>query len=239
MAGGGVGQALQNIDKWAPDLLATIRGQTPAPRPAQGFVQAPQLTPGQPQQQAAPQQPQAQQRPRGVAWAAAGQEPRPPVNAPSTPMGFQPDTPAAPPAPQPAAPPPAPLEQAAQQAAPQQPTQQQAPRQGPPNPFGAVFDDNAVQGFMANLDGAINVGMAPSDFAQQFFSRYPQQATVLVQRFTTKQVVDYVLQVPGGDMSAIARRDGAKFLEELWAGIKKLAKSQQNASTAAQQGATA
>jgi hypothetical protein len=144
-------------------------------------------------------------------------------------MGFQSDTP--PPAQQQAAaPPPAPLEQAAQQAAPQQPVQQeQPPRQGPPNPFGAVFDDNAVQGFMANLDGAINIGMTAGDFAQQFFNRYPQQATVLVQKFTPKQVVEYVMAVPGGDMSAIARRDGAKFLDELWAGVKKLAKSQQNA----------
>lgn len=231
MAGGGVGQALQNIDKWAPDLLATIRGQAPQQRPGQGFVQNPQLTAGQgqPQQQPAQQQPQQPQRRRGVAWAAAGQEPRPPVNAPSSPMGFQSDTP--PPAQQQAAaPPPAPLEQAAQQAAPQQPVQQeQPPRQGPPNPFGAVFDDNAVQGFMANLDGAINIGMTAGDFAQQFFNRYPQQATVLVQKFTPKQVVEYVMAVPGGDMSAIARRDGAKFLDELWAGVKKLAKSQQNA----------
>lgn len=243
MAGGGVGQALQNIDKWAPDLLATIRGQAPQPRPGQQFMQAPQLAPGQPQagqqQQAQPQAPQQPQRRRGVAWAAAGQEPRPPVNAPSSPMGFQPDTPQ--PAQQPdAAPPPAPLEQAAQAVAPQQQGQPQQPeRQGPPNPFGSVFDDNAVQGFMQNLDGAINIGMTSGDFAQQFFNRYPQQAATLVRTFTTKQVIDYVLAVPGGDMSAIARRDGAKFLDELWAGIKKLAKNQASAQQAQPQASPA
>jgi hypothetical protein len=236
-AGVGVAQAMGNIDQWLPVAAAIIRGTPP---PGAGQPGTPQLPPGQAQQQAHPNQQPAQQaqqqrpaRRRAVAWAGTGQDVQP-TNLPNTPMGFQP---AGPPPPEPSqsatGQTPAaqtPLQhaaQAAEQGTPQPQPAVQPQRASVQNALSAVFTNEAVDQFLRNLEGAINIGMTPADFAQRFVHTYPEPAFRLVAMYKPADVVAFTKTLPGGETTAITRRDGAQFIDALWDEIKKLRGPQQ------------
>lgn len=178
----------------------------------QGLAAAP--TPPQLAAAAAAARATQARRPRAVAWASAGQPPIP-AEAPAQPMGFQPEQPQQPEA------------AAAPPAQPVQPHQPQ-PQAGPPpgqvqveNKLGQVFGDEAVMTFLGQMEMAINMGMEPTDFAQRFIAGYRDAAIRMIQLYKPADVTSFVKTLPGADMSAILRRDGAKFVTGLWSAIEK------------------
>lgn len=224
-AGTGLGQALQNIDQWLPQAAAAMSGGRGAPQQAhmQGLAaNPPQLTAAAAAARAAQQAPRPTpaQRPRSVAWAAAGQPPTP-TEQPEAPLGFQSEP-----------------TMTSQEAAPAAPSpQQEGARSAPPsngaaqapvpppmqveNKLGIVFGDEAVMTFLGQLEMAINMGMEPQDFAKRFVAGYRDAAVKMTEVYKPNDVSSFVKTLPGSDTSAILRRDGAKFLTGLWSEIEK------------------
>jgi hypothetical protein len=209
MAGSGVGQALQTIDKWLPDMVARGRAAQVPGQPG-----APQLPPGA--QPGAPQPPPLPQRRRSVAWATSDETAQagPPARVPSGDLGFQ-GAPAERPEPPPAAPPPN-----------GQPPPPPAPTPAPPqevrvvNRLSSVFPDDQVLGFLQYLQGAIDA-MEPEDFANMFFDRFPEQASRVVALHKPDDVVEMVKTIPGSDASPILRRDGQVWIKKMFAAVKQ------------------
>jgi hypothetical protein len=231
-AGGGVGQFLARADLG--QVMGAISAMSsPQQRQMPPPGARPQLPPG-PQQQMSPQaQQQMQQaqvrRRRAETWASQGspvakaptQVPNaPPImhapveqpaQAASVPQPQQPDQAAPPVAPQPAPvePPPA------------SPPQIRMPR----GKFHAIFDDQAILAFLQNVEGAINMGFPPKEFAQRLYEQLPEQSMHLVQGFTPEDAIEYVRSIPEAAGSPILRRDGAKWLHKLWPAILEVAGS--------------
>lgn len=75
--------------------------------------------------------------------------------------------------------------------------------------------------FLGQMEMAINMGMEPADFAQRFIAGYRDAAIRMIQLYKPADVTGFVKTLPGSDMSAILRRDGAKFVTGLWSAIEK------------------
>jgi len=228
-AGGGVGQFLANTDPGA--LMGAFSAITSGGRP-QGRPQVPgraphQLPPGHPQAAAqAAAQAAPQRRRRAETWASQGspvaKTPGPP-GPNEAPMGMQQPGEQPPPAasqPQPEQPapaaPPAPEQP---EAAPQPPPQIKLP----PSKFHEIFDDQAILSFLQNVEGAINMGFPPKEFAKRFHQQFPEQSVQLAQRYKPQDAVEYVRSIPQATGSPILRRDGGKWLDKMWPAILEVA----------------
>lgn len=133
--------------------------------------------------------------------------------------------PVAPPGPQaPQAPraPPSPPPQQQQQAprpppAPPRPPAQAAP---PPQPPPGQVDDAQLAHWKTVLEGALAAGVPPDLFAQQFVQEVgPQMAAYIHANVSPERIIQVVQQQPGGAQSPIVRRDGTKWLRQVWAKV--------------------
>ena len=250
VAGAGVSQFMAKADAWLPALASAMTGAGGAQAaraagalpPAQSG--APQLPPPgarqmQPQSAQAQQAQQAQRVRRRISkaaeWATAD---GPPVQTLVHPVVFPSEAPVVPPQPaQPpsAAQPPLPAQVPPVASAPP-PVQEPEPvvsaaeeeQQGqvlrfPESPFGEVFNQEAIVGFLQNCEQAINGGMDAGTFATMFVARYPEEAHTMAQRFQPGLVVEYVQEIakmhPAAASSPLLRRDGRKWIESLWPAV--------------------
>jgi hypothetical protein len=220
-AGAGLSQALSTINEWGPQMLAARAAgaagapgvpQLPPPMPRPGLNRA---LPGRqlrPNQQ--PQQPQRKPT-RAVVWAT--EHVRPPVQQelPDTPLGFQPVE-----EPRPAVEMPAPPAQAS---APVEAPNQAEAFEFPPLPekFTAVFSKEVIFGFLLQAEQAINNVIDPEVFADQIFAQFPVEAATLADSFTADDVLETVRGIEGADASPILRRDGMKWIGDLWDAMAK------------------
>ena len=244
-AGIGLSKALESVDQWLPKAVEAARSggqQPPAGAPGRMLPNGMQ-PPAQQQQQRPPQQRQAPRR--QVAWATQSSIPV---------AGQHPVTPAdiAPPQAQPVQAQPVPM---AAPSGPQQTTSQVEPMSGPPpeaqtavaDPqsngqapnalYGAIFPDEIILQFRAEVERAINGGMPPDSFADRFVNQFPQPSAMLVQAHQPEQFIEIIKKMPNGASSVILRRDGRRWIEKLWDDIvqkhRTLAPPQQQPQEAA------
>lgn len=225
-AGAGLSQALATINDWGPKMMAARGAAALPPGP-----QAPQLPPRRgapPQLQGAPRvvqqqqrnpaaaQQQQQRRRRAASWATETVGPLNRPVVPETPLGFQPDDPVTPPAPpQPVVQEPSPqLVEAAQQ-------QPEAASSMFPQKFRQYFSEEALIGFLMQSEQSINGGIEPEVFSTQFKLQFPNEAKTMVSNFTAEEVIEAVRAIPGSDASPLVRRDGEKWMNRMWADLRK------------------
>jgi hypothetical protein len=81
----------------------------------------------------------------------------------------------------------------------------------------ATLPPEAVQEFYSNLEMAVQTKTVPPlSFAQQFVERVGADRTAqLVREVSPGDIIDIVREA-GGDSSAMATRDGYRYVEELW-----------------------
>lgn len=81
----------------------------------------------------------------------------------------------------------------------------------------------AVQEFFVSLEQAVQTRMvSPFDFAQTFVERVGHEKTAeLLREMNPSDVVDIVRQA-GGEASALATRDGHRYVEELWSHVQMI-----------------
>lgn len=228
-AGMGLGKAFETVDTWLPKALGRGEG-APQPNP-RALPAAAAAAAAAAQQQRQQQQQRPAARRATVAWATegsvpvAGQQPTvpaqpvvqsaPPVQAQPMPMA-QPSVDVAPPV---AAPPP------------QQPaTPDQQPASAPTNGqasaapnalYGAIFPDEIIVQFRAEVERAIEAGMTPDVFAARFVGAFSEASAALVQAHRPAQFVDIVKKMPNGMESIITRRDGRRWIEQMWQEIAR------------------
>ncbi len=150
----------------------------------------------------------------------------------SMPIGAQPgmsfDAPVAPPVPD------AQPSSQQQQAPPQPPFPAADPRQEPggpgPLPALATLPPEAVQEFFQNLEMAVQTKAVPPEaFAQQFVERVGvERSAQLVGEVNPGDIIDIVREA-GGDSSAMATRDGYRYVEELWIHAQRICQQQAGA----------
>jgi hypothetical protein len=235
--GMGLSKAFETMNDWVPKAITASRAGAPA-------LGGPAVQPGQQRALGQPQQPgqpgMQQPRPgpsrRAVSWASAG----------SVPVAGQqytipPETPQPAPAPQPAAqqPPPPAQQQAApsQDPAPQQPSAPSPPSNGngaATTRLGRVFPDEIVVQFRTEVERAINTGFSAEAFAQRFVGTFPEPARMLVSLHKPEDLIEVVRGMPDGADSPILRRDGTRWVEELWQQIVVQASAQVSAQPQAQ-----
>jgi hypothetical protein len=143
--------------------------------------------------------------------------------------------------------PPAPMQPASQ---PQQQRMQPAPRRSmqsvahpppPPAPAapvpravpspapadaagGMVISDDQILQFTPVLQGALEQGASPEEFAVQFVESVgPVLARQIAATITPQRIATAVQRQPGGSQSPLVRREGQKFLRELWDAVKRAA----------------
>lgn len=141
--------------------------------------------------------------------------------------------------------PPAPMQPASQ---PQQQRMQPAPRrsmqsvaQPPPPPAapapapqragpppaasgGMVISDEQILQFTPVLQGALEQGASPEEFAVQFVESVgPVMARQIAATITPERISAAVQRQPGGSQNPLVRREGQKFLRELWDAVKRAA----------------
>jgi hypothetical protein len=246
--GMGLSKALETMNEWLPRAMAARAATPELPPGAQGAPRAlPQgqgMAPGMAQQQRIVRP----QNRRAVAWATegsvpiAGQRPvippevtAPPVQAqPMAPQPFQPASVQAQPSP------PAPVPQPVQEMPQPMPAQEQAPAPTngqSRNTMGAIFPDSAIVEFRAEVERAINAGLPADVFASRFVQAFPEQTMMLVQAHKPEELGEIVKAMPGGGASVILRRDGRRWVEQLWQQI--IAQHQARAGQPQQQGAQA
>jgi hypothetical protein len=225
-AGAGLGQALSTIDQWGPQLVMVAQQQR-AMAGAPGARQLPPgAQPGMPQggpPGLPPGMPQAQQRRRRpvVSWAAEAAPAEPVVMEASTPLGFT-DPSSAEPVMQPMTQQPvpqAPVAAPAQQPVPQEPT---VSLNIPPK-FAAIWQPEAVLGFIQTCDQYINLKVEPSMFAEGMFQQYEAEARKVIEvGITADDIKEFVKQLPNAENAAILRRDGTKWLGSMLSKLKEL-----------------
>jgi hypothetical protein len=238
--GMGLSKALETMNEWLPRAMAARQPQALP----QGQSAPRGLPPGPrgPQQQQ--QQVSRQQSRRTVAWATAGSIPvagqqpimppeqtiAPPIQAQPMPVAqpFQPE----PPVQAQPMPPPPPVQTQPSVAPPPPPSNGRSA-----NGLGAIFPDEAIEGFRTEVERAINVGLPPDVFAQRFVEAFPAQTAALVGAHRPEEFIEIVKKMPGGLESVITRRDGKRWVEKLWQGI--LAQHQSLAAQPQQEAARA
>ena len=62
--------------------------------------------------------------------------------------------------------------------------------------------------------------MEPNDFADMFYSRFPEESARMVELYKPEDVVEFVKQIPGAEGSAILRRDGADWIENMFSAVR-------------------
>jgi hypothetical protein len=149
----------------------------------------------------------------------------------------------------PMVPPPAPPVQTAPEVPPPPPTptpvEQEPGPQGEPGPSAAAqgvailgtLPAEAVQEFFVSLEQAVQTRMVtPLDFAQTFVQRVGHEKTAeLVREMNPSDVIDVVRQA-GGEASALATRDGYRYVEELWAHVQMILTEAASAESVAETG---
>ena len=225
-AGMGISKMFETVGDWGPKIAEALaaRGQAPggpAPRPL-----------GAPAQQAPRQR---RPNPRTVAWATeqsipiTGQQPvdtrRPPVAAPpappADPTAAEPVR-AAEPAPQPSAEPvaaaPSPMPATA---IPESQAQNPALAN---NPLMQMFPPEAAPQFRAEIERAITAGMDAQAFANGMMQQVPDGARAMVTHATPEHLIEIIKSMPNSIESPILRRDGKRWLDDLWKHLRAAAK---------------
>jgi hypothetical protein len=231
-AGAGLSQALSTINEWGPQMLAARAAgaqgmQVPVQQlPPPGPRGLPPSFARPPQQLRNPGAPTEKKQKRAAVWAT--ENVRPPVQpqVPETPLGFQ-TTPVTPPAPPEA--PSGPVVEAAPALPPETTEVSAAPVEAaqdtgfPPLPakFTANFSDEVVYGFLLQVENSINGLIDAEVFADQFHRQFPVESMKLAEITTAEEVVATVRAIPGADASPILRRDGMKWLSDMWAALRK------------------
>jgi hypothetical protein len=113
--------------------------------------------------------------------------------------------------------------------APPQPTAAAAPPAEPPAPpaeltsaaaLAAEFSPDAAMQFRGEVEKAIELGAPPDEFARQFAQMFPEAAKRLA-TYSVHDMSALVEAMPGGAGSPVLRRDGRKWLQQMWATLKK------------------
>jgi hypothetical protein len=124
---------------------------------------------------------------------------------------------------QPQAPPQQPQAQA-QPVVPQQPTPEQtaalvqAQQQEQADPGSMEISDDDIVKFSDMFRQALVQGATPEEFADSTIAQLgPLMSASIVQEIPVKRVTKVLQGVPGGDKDPLIRRDGQKFLNNVWA----------------------
>jgi hypothetical protein len=229
-AGQGLGQALGRTD--LTQLAAVLRGAIGQPRMTQATAQAAQLAAAQGAQRQLPPGARGQQRApsaRAMRWATDSSnqahasedvnlgegmaispkdEPGQSPPAPAGPAASVPPTAAAPGS-QPSTPPP-----------PSQPPPSAGQIRLPDHELVRCFGAESVIDFIQNMELAINTRFEASEFARVFEQKYPEQSAELARSFKPEDALAVVAAVPGAEASPVLRRDGKKWLAQLWEALK-------------------
>lgn len=211
MAGAGVGQMFSQANEWLPKALEARKQQQQQPQPQRAL----------PQQQhpnmAAIRRPPVN-RDRGVQWATAGVS----TEEVSQPQGSVPS---------PVQPNPEPV-QATETSSQQQPpaaapqaAEQPAGANTLPEKYFKYFTPEAIFGFFQQSEQAVSLGMDASVFAEAMVGQFREGANTLVQHFTPTEVVETLKNFPGAEISPLLRRDGQRWLEQLWKELEKQLKA--------------
>jgi hypothetical protein len=157
----------------------------------------------------------------------------PPPGSPAIPQPSPADEqarmfPQAPPPAYPGSPAPPPQQQAPPQPAPQRPQRPQAPPQQQAAPQGAppqgVITAEQILGMKPQLESAIASGMTPDEVAEDLIGQVgPEMALGIARMVSVERIASVVQQSPGGAQSPLVRRDGQKFLRELWQAVVRRA----------------
>jgi len=235
MAGAGFSQMVQNTDwsKFArggaaaqpvPPQIAAGRRQVPRrrPHPAAAAAAAQVASEGAPASSQGMQQNPASQprrRRRSATWAT--EDYSPPVEdaeIPDTPLGFQTEVQSVSTAPQQQ------MVVAAEAAPPEgEPSNVEEEESSSllPAKFTQFFKEDEVLGFLQQVETSINSGMEASIFAGLFRDTYPEAATRMVQNFSPAEITEAIQNLEGSEESAILRRDGQKWLQDLWTALAR------------------
>jgi hypothetical protein len=222
-AGIGISKMFETVGDWGPKIAEALaaRGQAPG-APPQRALGAP------PQQGPRPRR----QNPRTVAWATeqsipiTGQQPidtrRPPIaERPADPTAAEPVR-AEPPPPAPveapqSPPPPMPATAVPESQAAQNPALSQ-------NPLMQMFPPEAAGQFRAEIERAITAGLDPQVFASGMMQQVPDGARAMVTHATPEHLIEVVKAMPNSIESPILRRDGKRWVDDLWKHLRSAAK---------------
>jgi hypothetical protein len=226
----GLGKALESAQDWLPGTLKEVAQIRAGHTPGQpGTPQLPPgMTPAQAAAMAAAQQQPPRRRTRAVAWASqggvpvAGAQPKVPQGDVGM-SGLAESQPAQPAPAQPAeaAPPPTGNAAPGPEAQPAQPVQ---PVNAPEPPViqrlrEAGIGPELVAQFRQEVEMAIETGFSADMFAERFVKAYPEPSLQLSTRVQPNDVFE-IVEAMGGAGSPILRRDGKKWVETLWEGLR-------------------
>jgi hypothetical protein len=219
------GMAIANVDKWLPNTIQQAQ-QARVQAQQQGAQQRrlPPGAPGGPQQgQQQPQQPRQPQQQRRPVWATedsipmsgalpapqrGGALPLPPPAPPAT-QGWPPTQQTVPQQEEAQAPPP-------QQPAPPAPSQPQA---ASPQQQVAGFPDEVVVDFIRQMEGVIDMGVPPEQFAAAFVAQYPEPSRAMVTGHKPDDLIARARTLSA--TTALARTDGRQWVNKLWAKVQE------------------
>lgn len=87
----------------------------------------------------------------------------------------------------------------------------------------SISDEQILQ-FTPVLQTALEQDANPEEFAEQFVESVgPQMARQIAASITPQRIAAAVQRQPGGSQNPLVRRDGQKFLRELWDSVRKIA----------------
>jgi len=79
-----------------------------------------------------------------------------------------------------------------------------------------VFPDEIVMQFRVEVERAINAPLPAAEFAARFLAGYPEPARMLVSIYKPETLIEVVAAMPDSAQSPILRRDGRRWVEQLW-----------------------
>ena len=89
---------------------------------------------------------------------------------------------------------------------------------------GLAISDEQILQFTPVLQGALEQGASPEEFAAQFVESVgPVMAKQIGATITPERIAAAIQRQPGGSQNPLVRRNGQKFLRELWDAVKRAA----------------